>query len=791
MKNPLDMKKDFIKELFNSRSQYNNMEQTQIMSSLFDIISSDIYPDPKRFIIEILQNCDDSAFEYTNEMKLRFTFKDNTIFISHNGKPFDKEDIKSLCSSGFSTKKNNLKATGYKGLGFKSVFQHSEKVLICSDGYKFRFEKAFFNKDYSEGDGKMLANEQPSINMPWHIIPIWTEDDELDDFTLTEIKGWNVNFILFFQAKSTFEECKSFIIETEKDLNYFLFLKSKNIELSICEEFTQISSLKKSLIDENIILLKRENVSNYFYNYEGDPVAIKSLGENFINQVNNDKTLPTKLKDAEFKISVNIAVQLNKLNNNNYTIEELPSDKRLIYAFLPTKANYNFPFLINSNFILDASRTQLRENYWNTAIFSHLPNIISKFQKELFAIFGNSFILTFPIDLQISCNEFKSSFMNGLTKVMTIDKNTIAINTKISRQHPEKCFYEDFSLGKYTSLGDYFNSVYNGRPIFLQSYMKTKGITYAEEYHISKTDEELIKKLAIYYEFKINKVGVYDLLEFFDSDFYQSNYSHAIAYNIVCSFKDTPYFSMLKKKKIFVNNCGQFHIPTKLIVLNHNVENEKFKNHNSLLNEDLLSIFRNDNAMCLLNNLGVVTKDINDELLNQITLKNYNKHNSVDIVRAAFMKWKAKDRDVKSLLSGLNFLTEADKFLDSSNILIGSFYTSKDTWDTFYENNISKTYYIEKSNKSDWITFFKELGLVSQNKIELVGFLGYSFQDNPFLSQKFKEKISKKLAKLSRKSRYTPNIVYIIVIPFAEDLYKTNITKFFQIILLTLSLKTT
>lgn len=49
-----------------------------------------------------------------------------------------------------------------KAIGFKSVFGKSERVTIFSDGYQFRFDKAIHKS-----------------KLPWQIIPLWTEPNDL------------------------------------------------------------------------------------------------------------------------------------------------------------------------------------------------------------------------------------------------------------------------------------------------------------------------------------------------------------------------------------------------------------------------------------------------------------------------------------------------------------------------------------------------------------------------------------------------------------------------------------
>ena len=140
--------REFINRLEQEGSNFLHANQALSQTKLLEIVSSDIYTDPRRFLIEMIQNADDSSCE-TGKLDLSIVIWKQSIIISHMGRPFDEEDIKSLCSAGNSTKTRNEKLTGYKGIGFKSIFSNSSKVIIQSGGYTFRFDKSYFSdKDY-------------------------------------------------------------------------------------------------------------------------------------------------------------------------------------------------------------------------------------------------------------------------------------------------------------------------------------------------------------------------------------------------------------------------------------------------------------------------------------------------------------------------------------------------------------------------------------------------------------------------------------------------------------------
>ena len=91
------------------------------ISNALHAIMGDLYTETERFVFELLQNADDQPKEgslvYVNLKTLN-----ETLLFLHSGKPFSEADVESISSIGDSTKKKDSEKTGYKGIGFKSLF---------------------------------------------------------------------------------------------------------------------------------------------------------------------------------------------------------------------------------------------------------------------------------------------------------------------------------------------------------------------------------------------------------------------------------------------------------------------------------------------------------------------------------------------------------------------------------------------------------------------------------------------------------------------------------------------
>ena len=109
-------------------------------SNALHAIMGDLYTETERFVFELLQNADDQP-EDGKMVNVRLkTLEENLLFL-HTGKPFTEDDVESISSIGDSTKKKDTEKTGYKGIGFKSVFSDADTVYIDSGNFSFAFDR--------------------------------------------------------------------------------------------------------------------------------------------------------------------------------------------------------------------------------------------------------------------------------------------------------------------------------------------------------------------------------------------------------------------------------------------------------------------------------------------------------------------------------------------------------------------------------------------------------------------------------------------------------------------------
>jgi len=158
--------------------------------------------------MEFIQNAEDAG-----ATRFKAVLRGRTLEICNNGKPFTKEDVKSICSIGQSSKDPSI-YIGYLGVGFKAVFLVSSKVSIYSPPYTFAFDREYW------------ARTGRDVNkIPWQITPIWLPKvDEHVSRLLSE--GWTV----VFQVELEDEEAINAIRREFENLNPRIILFLHNIE---------------------------------------------------------------------------------------------------------------------------------------------------------------------------------------------------------------------------------------------------------------------------------------------------------------------------------------------------------------------------------------------------------------------------------------------------------------------------------------------------------------------------------------------------------------------------------
>jgi hypothetical protein len=386
------MEKRIIENIYTEKAKKDS--NSRDLANSLNILSKTVFGDVNRFVFELLQNADDASINGTGNI-IEFRLYNNYLLFSHVGKHFDQNDVHAISRVGSrdSSKNEDNEKTGYKGIGFKSVFGSSNCVQIVSDKYKFKFDKNYH----------AWGADSPSY--PWQVIPIWHEaiPDELNG----HIDSRKVNTIISIDSK---ELIFSEILKVFEDCQIILFLRHIS-SISFYRDDKAVFEIHKEATENNSIfnLIYNGDVRSSWY-LSDYILTIPDEVRQSISKLSEDEC-PVKLKSAtKTKLSLASLVEGECLAKLQDTI---------LYSYLPTKVELDFPYLVNGDFLLNAERTQLLNNAWN----DYLVGVIAWCQLELFqqlvtTKFRYDFLTILKGKYSYADNRFKTSFNSEFEKAI-------------------------------------------------------------------------------------------------------------------------------------------------------------------------------------------------------------------------------------------------------------------------------------------------------------------------------------------------------------------------------------
>lgn len=389
------------------------------LARTLDEVGKNMYSSKDRMFFELIQNADDAAAQ--NGVSVIVKSIGDFLIVRHNGNSFDKDDFDAITSSANGTKKANENKTGYKGIGFKSVFTDSEIVFIKTGGYQFKFDRnepifANFEQFYFFVNGHSTEQQQKDFlqkfsserlkfrgvsDIPWQLEPIWVDNypEELgDDFTQS-----NVSIALKLGeyrivGNNGYNKAIEDIISNPR---FMLFLRNtKRIDfngLSVSKSIkSDVVTLKNSFGNNRVERFKREDFevevnNDVFENKsidirivvdEQDELSGKIIEAKFVDTHNQElDNIPKKIAINKSTV-ISFAVLIDETDSVKPNIE---CNEVSLFAFLPTLVkDFKFPFYINANFILDPPRQRiLGDNPWNFYLMQEIARCLVYWSASL------------------------------------------------------------------------------------------------------------------------------------------------------------------------------------------------------------------------------------------------------------------------------------------------------------------------------------------------------------------------------------------------------------------------
>jgi hypothetical protein len=398
---------DYIRLRF---ERLDNPEANKMIAKLMREIGKGMYDSKQRMIFELLQNADDAPGK--EKVGFHIDISGDYFFIMHDGAPFNKDDVEAITSAAESTKRDDSSKTGYKGIGFKSVFTDSEEVWIKSGGYQFaflrnspffkNFDKFYFSSkryndhpEFIDEDKLKFRNQRLRFNgatdIPWQVIPIWQEKlpVEFNDSNFAAYPN-PVQFALKI-GKENINEYKSAIENIVKRPQFLLFLRNtskfnspKNGVLILRHDTKEIIKITKLRGDyrKEFAYTKQvfENIEVSDHAFSELNIGLKKkftknefdIETTFFTDLNGREidTIPPKLATATLtEISFGILLKDGKLSPEEDYIRGVLKYSSL-FTYLPMEdTRFQLPFLVNADFVPSSNRQKIQgDNLWNKYI---------------------------------------------------------------------------------------------------------------------------------------------------------------------------------------------------------------------------------------------------------------------------------------------------------------------------------------------------------------------------------------------------------------------------------------
>lgn len=686
-----------IKKIYADNTSYNIPMHAANQADSITALSVDLYTDANRFIYELLQNADDSSYK-VDGVKVWIKVFNDELVVAHSGKVFDVQDIRGICNINNGTKKSDLQKTGYKGIGFKSVFGQSNYVVIYTDGEFFRFDSSYnfeWNWDISQKEWENENNR--TFQYPWQIIPIYTESTQVGEEIRNYISKIDASVATILKINHI-KETMDAIEDLSQNINMFLFLKN----------ITEIN------FEDRVITIDRSNANRIILNkgrISQKEWLIKNINLNVSEELRNtlleERHIPQKLLEAN-NIEMIFAAQIDK---NGIVV--LDKKDRVLYSYLPTgETKYALPVLVNTSFFISANRESIhKDSKWNQWLFECISYEIFKWISEL-------------VISEISFESYKlipeeTPYSDGLANSYNfgIKKAKEDIAFVLSRKNTMIKISE--ALIDFTYLSE---KKFIGEEAIKNFITKQNSNVITKFY---------VKQCAFWNKLKNLGVSSFewkDLKAFLNSEYFKDTHSVKDNIELIKFLK-----ACCKSEKI--KDISEEYICNLPFIWDH-------KNNINYPKQVCFPVADDKNWNNIENELSFVHKDILDYLLHDLETKNWleslgvkektdityithnilphvrdyvNKDNAITEIQKLYSLYRKGDlkENLIQQLSEIKLITTKNTLLQASKCYLSDFYRPRLKIEKILKEDIfiSEKYCYNIHEKEEWKRFFKILGV--------------------------------------------------------------------------------
>lgn len=604
-------------------------------------------------LLELLQNANDCGVSEGKFVSICCTITPGFLIFQHNGKAFTEEDVKKLnrffASDDASEKRQNMNLSGYKGIGFKSIYNETDFVSIISGGFSYQYRKSFWEN----------AENGRYKNYPWQSMPILKNREEIEKQLNVELKA-NVNFVFEMpeaKSRTLFEKIftqTDWLVFFEKLQHIYVFNQPQNQSKHIAifrdtkqnwehiriklEEGNPQKTLKSIATQEWVILTSSENIPHELH---------MRIAEN--------PNIPPKFKKPiPVNISFAVKIQGQKI---------IPHDNSVLFCHrMPLRLTLKLPVLLNADFLPDMARSNLLsstpEKDWNQFI---LEASMKSYGRMLVTMASSDFFdkktllnaLAIPDWTQLPEEKEK------IEKIFTATfKNTAFLPSLFN---PRKLLAISESKYDETSL------IHD----LLKNEAKKDRFMFTQEYFLFKTENFILNQMEniqVIKQFDKENGGKFEIVSWVTipgkicelARLYQNNFDFQVNLHQTLKYwcdnaRET--MSMPHKERLLLDLYNSsFLVP------------EKPSGTNLLLKKPSEIFFFSEKTLLPMSMIRELIAPLNLKFLNPILLQDPNIHSwfKVDL--------KIQETNESSLLDGLIFLIEThDPKIETATFTVAAF----------------------------------------------------------------------------------------------------------------------
>jgi hypothetical protein len=284
------------------------------------ILLAELYAERTHFIFELLQNAEDAG-----ATQISFSLHSDWLQVTHDGRPFDDDDVKGICGLVEGTKASDSQKIGKFGIGFKSVYAYTRTPEVHSNG------DHFIIRDYVRPFASDSRSVDPGLTL--FLFPFDHPD---------------------IGTKQAYREIRARLENLGPEV--LLFLES------VSSINWEIRGGSRGSYERKA---KTKNGLHFAYLTTSRPQSTADVAWLTFSR-------PLEEHDG---LSVNLAFRL-EANSNTRRLSVSPLDTSPLVAFLPTDKETKLGFLINGPYDTTPARDNIKDNSHNRRVVEETATLI-------------------------------------------------------------------------------------------------------------------------------------------------------------------------------------------------------------------------------------------------------------------------------------------------------------------------------------------------------------------------------------------------------------------------------